>query len=149
MNNKDFSAAAHLIHSRLQLIRTRLKTNGSREPKNFIETNYDYFTKAVQSVSIHHRIICIDNDIMQAARLFLLASIPETEYVYYVVNHGNGPHSKPVTSLDNGRTLIPADPDDRLSEEEAKELLEAMRVWHGISHLSIGTKNAFELNNRM
>ena len=140
MNNKNSTTAAHLLHSRLQLIKSRLKINGIREPGNFIEANYHYLTEAVKSVANYHHLVCDENDIMQASCLFLYSMIPEVQYTYYVVNHSHGPDAKAVTSPDNGKTLILADPNDRLSEEEAREMLEAMRVWHGIGHLSLGRK---------
>ena len=73
MKIRRFSVAAHLIHSRLQLVRNKLEATKNMTPQEFVEWNLKVFERAGESVKLQHEVKTGKSNYIDAAELFLLA----------------------------------------------------------------------------
>jgi hypothetical protein len=73
MKIRRFSIAAHLLHSRLQLVRNKLEAKKDMKPIELVDWNMKIFERAGESVQKQHEIRCGKTEHIDAAELFLLA----------------------------------------------------------------------------
>ena len=127
MNFKGCSAAAHLMHSRLQMVWKRLVVPSPASANDLIRKNNELFEKIAASVIESHGLDVTGTDLLQASEL-LLYSLHANRPVYYyeilsrqVINKWVEIVS--VTSHEGCHTISPADAHIKFTEEEAKEML--------------------------
>jgi hypothetical protein len=70
---KNYTIHSHALHSRLQLIRSKLDINPSMTSEQFLMRNRKYFIKAAESIETYHNFKCGDFEYNQAAELFITA----------------------------------------------------------------------------
>ena len=128
---KEYSISTHLINSRLQLIKRRLVWDADMVPEKFMNRNYQCFQDAVVSIARKHSIICAGSDMLYAAHLFLISVGVVPELDCYVVMYMPGKLGKPVSTPDQGKTILPADPNERLTPDQARERLFQLAAIHG------------------
>ncbi len=130
---KTFPAVAHLIHSRLQIVRLQLnRFNLHGDPRKFIASNKRYFDRAVDSV-ITSGFQVAQEDIESAALLFLYAMEMEKAVEYFVIVETDyvARKTRLVDTPDGGITLIAANPNTRWSNPQASEIKMSMHVNRG------------------
>jgi len=130
---KEYSVVAHLIHSRLQLVRKKIRVNTLSDGKELAFENYYIFYRAGKSVKDQYGFRFTVPDMAAAGELFI-STINEFEMKsYYVVQKKSGPTDRvDITTYDLGATISPADPSDRWSREEAIAIKDAIVNCHKI-----------------
>lgn len=128
MKIDKYSIAAHLVHSRMQLIRHRLSFEENIHPGNLVHQYKDFFYAASASILAQHGVSAEYRDIFDAAKLLLLSFYPppsRRSVSYYVVQKLNYELNKwfDIQWYDKENGLTLADPKERMSEDEAKEKL--------------------------
>lgn len=131
MKIKQYSLAAHLIHSRLQLINKKIRINTLSDGRELAMGNYLYFYRAGESVFRDHEIRFKSRDLFDAGEIFLM-SVDEFKMTsYYVVQKSNGVAiRKDITTYDLGITISDADPKARWTREEAVLIRDAIINHH-------------------
>lgn len=144
MSTKDYAIAAHLINSRLQLIKRMVEWDERSTPERLFNCNYELFQRVVVSIARKHNIICTGSDMLYGAHLFLISVGVVPERMCYLVMHMPGKLGKPVTTPDEGITILPADPKERLTHEEALRRLNQPTAKHGIPFFWINTRHYYD-----
>lgn len=128
---KRYSIAAHLIHSRIQLVPKRLETSGKMMADSFLLSNHAIIKKAAKAVERDHGIAVTDKDCLAAAELLITACKRQHESPYYVIVMRDGAGDKLISSRDGGRTVIFTKPDFRFYRiKTATEMLNNIRDHH-------------------
>ncbi|GAA4436375.1 hypothetical protein GCM10023091_14200 [Ravibacter arvi] len=125
---KKYSIAAHLIHSRIQLVPRRLQTSGKMVAGSFLLSNNAIIRKAAKAVERDHGITTTEKDCLQAAELLITACERKHETEYYVIILRGPAGDKLISSRDDGRTIIFTNPDFRYHRiKSATEMLNKIR----------------------
>ena len=124
---KDHTPAAHMLHSRLQMVWKKLIIEPFTPADQIVSINIEIFQKVVTSMKIP----VSASDMNEAAEL-LLYSIFQNQPVYYfeILNRqvvDGYATAVSITSHDGGRTISPADARTRWTEEDAREMLLLMK----------------------
>ncbi len=130
---KCYSIAAHLIHSRIQLVPKRLDTQCKADTESFRLFNFAIINAAVEAVRREHGIVATEEDKKEAAELLLIAHKREMERPYYVLEKKEPTDLKPirVTSKDGGKTIVTATDLDRFrTQRGATAVLDSMHSHH-------------------
>lgn len=69
---KKYSLTAHALHSRLQLVHSKLDAEPKMDPSQVVIRNLRIFEKAGQSVAMHHNQLATRTEYLEAAELFLM-----------------------------------------------------------------------------
>lgn len=130
---KEYSAAAHLIHSRMELIRHKLDIPRFVQIATLAYKYKEYFDKAAASVEKQHNIVCEYKDSFDAAELLYLSTYPppgKNDIRYDVVQFMDNTINQWVDikwwDKENGH--VPADPEERLDHGQALDRLSSMKV---------------------
>ncbi len=130
---KHYSIAAHLIHSRVQLVPKRLDTQCKADAESFRLFNHAIINAAAEAVFRQHGIVATDDDKRDAAELLLIAHKRERESPYYVLEKKGPTDAMPVrvTTRDGGKTIVEARDLDRFQTMRgATAMLNAMHSYH-------------------
>lgn len=76
MKIKNYSLSVHALHSRLQLVRTKINAEPGMSPAELIGLNTEIFDRAAESVQSHHQIECSRFEYHGAAELFMVSFDP-------------------------------------------------------------------------
>jgi hypothetical protein len=128
---KVYSLASHLIHSNMQLIRTRMKILEFDQVANLVYKYKYYFDRAAESAKQVYGVDYVYKDIFDACELLKNSIYPlhSKGDVYYSVVQYNDLNKKEWIDIawytpENGITL--ADPAERLTRDEATDRLNSM-----------------------
>lgn len=124
----QYSAAAHLIHSRLQLIRHRLDIKKDAQAASMVWQYRKILDKAAESVLIQHGINSEYKDIFDACELLYNSFHPPLSPAtirYSVLAWRSEPDGFAIelSGWDEQGNIIPADPSERLTQFQANEKL--------------------------
>lgn len=138
MDNKHYSVAAHLIHSRLQLIAKRMSLTTLNDGQELRFENYRYFYRAAQSVKQEHDVHCYARDLVAAGDLFLRTVDRSKLTSHFVVQYKKVPDARRyVTTYDFGVTISDTDPKYRWTKEDAVAIKETITKHHKIFGFSV------------
>lgn len=76
MKIKQYSLSVHALHSRLQLVRSKINAEPGMAPVELIQLNKDIFDRAAESVRTHHQVQCDRFEYHGAAELFMVSFDP-------------------------------------------------------------------------
>ena len=129
----NHSAAAHLIHSRMQLLRHRLEVTEFIQIPMLVYKYQDYFDAAAASVLKRHNIESEYRDLCEAADLLYNTFYPppmKNDVTYYAVQHLDYRTEMwfDIKWWDKENGFKLADPDERLTMGEALYRLASMNV---------------------
>jgi hypothetical protein len=133
MDISNYSIAAHLIHSRMQLIRHRLEISEHIEIANLVYRNREFFDKAAASVLKHHNVASEYKDLANAAELLYKSIYPPpgaNDLRYYTVQYFDSRTQMwlDIKWWDEEKGFVLADPAERMNVREAMHRLASMKV---------------------
>lgn len=139
MEIRNYSVAAHLIHSRLQLIAKKIRLNTLTDGRALTFQNYRYFYRAGESVKRDHGIHFRSYDLFDAGDLFLKTVDVSRLTSYFVVQQQQQQVDEivDITSYDLGVTISPADPNEKWTKEQAVAMKDAIIRHHKIFGFSV------------
>lgn len=124
MKIKNFSIAAHLIHSRIEMASYRFMLTVWMDRNYMLEWNGEYFKKAAAAVTAVHGIQCTKEDLLQAAELYIITIQFRRLKRYYVIEElSSDSRSWSQVGEYIASKIQPVDPDERMTNEEAAERL--------------------------
>lgn len=139
--NPEFTIAAHLVHSRVQMLPNRIRYGG---PFEIAAQNRGLLEAAARSVTADHGITVEFQDIVLAAELLYRSQERKSELKVYVLIHTDYQKrtKQEVTSHDDGITVVPAGKDEWFAtNEEAAVLADKIRRKRAPGyHLHVGTR---------
>ncbi|WP_138481633.1 hypothetical protein [Dyadobacter bucti] len=141
---KNYSLAAHLIHSGLQMIWKRLNIQRNRSAERVYSDNQVIFKKVAASLIRQYGIEVTFEDYTAAAEM-LIFSLAEDPVVYYQVMLSTGHTPRPVSSPDGGVTIVDADPSERMTHTQAEELMHNIWKHRGMALMHIRERFARDL----
>jgi len=127
----NYSLAAHLLHSGLQMIWKRLEINVNMDHVELMTKNIKLFNQVAKAMEQKYGVKSDRPDYGQAAYM-LIETFHQSEPLYHwvIINIDHYNRKKIVTSPDGGETILDPDPKTRMTEEEATDIMRSIQERH-------------------